>query len=197
MNSENIYAAPDAELINIDAETDTPLYFTVARSKLLILSIFTLNLYSVYWFYKNWQLLKLNGNTDCMPVLRAIFQYFFTHSLFASIDETAVMQKIDRAWSSFLLATVYVVLLILGNIIGNFEGLTSQTTWYITTTIGLVLVTPIPLYIVQKTVNEINGDPKGLENKSFTWLNWIALLLGLILWAGFFLGIYGSSTAVG
>ena len=46
------------EHTSIPEQSNTPLYFPVSNTKLVLLSVCTLGLYEFYWFYKNWALVK-------------------------------------------------------------------------------------------------------------------------------------------
>jgi hypothetical protein len=54
--SEALYAPPEAA-ITVDA-TDELDYYVVSPRKFYLLAILTLNLYLVYWFYRNWSQIK-------------------------------------------------------------------------------------------------------------------------------------------
>lgn len=71
------------------AEPRPPIFFHVSLTKLLVLSICTLGLYEVYWFYKNWQLIKRREASDIVPALRAIFSVLFCYSLFQKVEQEA------------------------------------------------------------------------------------------------------------
>lgn len=191
MTQENAYAAPDAELITVEQSEESVQYYTVSTGKFLFLSILTINMYSLYWFYKNWQLQKLNANFDCLPVLRAIFAIFFTHSLFANINETAAIKNIEVKWDGFLLATLFVVLTIISGVMSNIEVAPENMATSASVDILITFLIIVPLYVVQKTVNQINGDPKGLTNNSFTWINWIFMILGVAFWGLYLIGSFG------
>lgn len=45
---------PDSQL----AEYNTPYYFPVSNTKLVLMSLATLGFYELYWFYKNWVFVK-------------------------------------------------------------------------------------------------------------------------------------------
>lgn len=47
-----------------------PLFFPVSPLKLVVMSIITLNTYELYWFYKNWKLIKQRTDSNIMPFCR-------------------------------------------------------------------------------------------------------------------------------
>jgi hypothetical protein len=51
-------------------------FYSVSTSKLKNLYLFTLGLYSIYWFYKNWKLQQPFISKRISPTLRSIFPIF-------------------------------------------------------------------------------------------------------------------------
>ncbi len=58
---------------DITKEEAKPLFFPVSITKLIILSICTIGIYEVYWFYKNWEIIKQREYSKISPFWRAIF----------------------------------------------------------------------------------------------------------------------------
>jgi len=86
----------------------------------LVLSLLTFGLYTLFWFYRNWSLLRDRDGWDILPVPRAVFAIFFTHNLLESINDRAVAQGHSGGAPNWL-ATGYVATALLTN-------LASQTT---------------------------------------------------------------------
>ncbi|OHX14322.1 hypothetical protein BI347_13020 [Chromobacterium sphagni] len=70
-------------------DDQAPLFFAVSPRKFLILSLCTLGLYEMYWFYRNWQLVKQREGSDIWPFWRAVFGYFFCYALLSRIRDAA------------------------------------------------------------------------------------------------------------
>lgn len=189
-SEENIYASPDADLVHKDAENleSQAHFFTVSRKKLVIMSIATLNLYLIYWFFKNWMLQKRNANFSCIPILRAIFSIFFTHSLFTQIDETLRINKSKNHVNGGM-ASLYVLVTIGFIFINKWEPNAGDVALYAVSFIGMVVAQFVPFWYVQPLINEINQDPQGLENNQLTLLNWVFILLGVAYWALLIIGV--------
>jgi hypothetical protein len=122
VTTDNIYQTPEAPLLSQDEPTEALQFFTTQRRKLIISGVCTLNIYSIYWFYKHWTAQRINGGRDCIPVLRAIFQVFFVFSLFSTIKYDAEFKKLAVTWSAGWLAAFYILCTIVGSIpmiIGN------------------------------------------------------------------------------
>ena len=185
----NPYAAPAAELAtDASAASTQPMFYVVSTRKAALLSVLTLNLYFVYWFYRNWSSYKAVTGEKVMPVLRAIFSIFFTHSLLRKVDEVISERGLQHVWNHSNLATSYVGLAIFGNMVDrmSFKEVGSPYT----DVLSLLVVFALTALIVpmQRAVNLAAGDEDGSSNQQFTVANWIWMGLGGALWL---LSLYG------
>lgn len=193
--SDNVYSPPAAELVETGSGSDSR-YYVVSTTKLAVLYLATLGLYSVYWFYANWRNYKRATGESMIPVMRGIFSIFFAHSLFSRVDRSLTDQPGDEAysWSPTALATWYVVLSVVLNITGRMAGksIGSPTT----DILSIVLMFPV-LYVLmqaQKAINTAEYDPAGQTNSAFTGANILWILLGAVFWLMTIVGylaIYG------
>ena len=81
--NESIYATPEADVTA--PATDEPRYYVVSPTKFMLLSVLTLTLYFVYWFYRNWKLIAQRDPSSIMPFWRAFFSPIWTFALGAAI----------------------------------------------------------------------------------------------------------------
>jgi hypothetical protein len=117
-------------------------YFSVSKPKLVVLSLVTFGLYEIYWFYKNWKLVKIRTGRNIRPFWRAVFSVFFCHSLFKFIQDSAISHDCQSSISPGLLTCVYIAL---------------TASWRLPDPFGFVsLLTFLPLLPVQGAINEIN-----------------------------------------
>ena len=151
-------------------------YFPVSNLKLALMSVATLGFYEIYWFYKNWEMIKDRTGDDIRPFWRAVFAVFFVHKLFRSIHEMAETQRAPNKWRPGLLAWIFILL--------NVTWRLPDPFWLIT------YLSFIPLLYVQQTVNEINLRVAAYadQNSRFTPANIGAMVFGSIL---FFLILAG------
>ena len=184
MNNNELYATPKADLI--DSENDnTQRFFPASRKKLVIMYFATLGLYKIYWFYKHWDLQKSQkslAGDDMIPLLRALFYVFFTHSLFKRIEDAAEIKNISKSWSAGPLATLFVILTLVSNFLDRISMRSDvySMTDYIVFLLLLVLL--FPIYAVQGTANQINNDAEEKLNSEFSIYNIIFILIGLVFW---------------
>lgn len=178
--SDLIYSPPEAE-VNVPIEQENQ-YYVVAKRKFFLLSILTFGLYFVYWFYRNWRLIKERDSDDSWPPMRGLFYIFFTHSLFTDINEAIKTAGKDFQWSRGSVATATVVVTILTIIISRMsgEGIGSPATDLISS--ALIIVLPIIVYPAQKAINFCCDDVDGSANSSLGLGNWIWIVVGSLFW---------------
>lgn len=165
-------------------------FYAVSQKKFLIMFLGTFGLYSVYWFYKHWSLYNKSENEDVWPIMRCIFQIFFTHSLF-SLFEMKYQNKTGESPKSINnIATIYVVTAILGNIGSNLAGSGYGVPF---THYSLFMALPIScwcLYQAQSLANYASNDVNANSNNKLTLINYIWLVLGLMIWLLNIIGLY-------
>lgn len=74
-------------------------FFVVSGWRLLIMSVLTLGLYEVYWFYKNWKAVEAATGRKQHAVLSAIFAPLFSYNLFLEVKKAADDTNYDRDFS--------------------------------------------------------------------------------------------------
>ncbi len=190
-HTDNPYATPKAEIL-IPPSLSEADFYVVSFKKFLILTVATLGLYSVYWFWKHWTLYRQASGDNIWPVPRAIFSIFFTHSLFGKINERAE-NITDKNMSSLTIpATVFVINQIIYNILSRLTQETSITldTVIIIVFLGLDIWC---LWQAQKQANIACNDVEGESNSQFTGVNYLFIVLGVIFWGLFILGTIAES----
>lgn len=190
---ENVYQTPQAELV--EENIDAPEFYAVSLNKFLILFFATFSLYQIYWFYKNWSFYSKSSGESMWPIMRGLFSIFFAHSLFSLVDEKLKQVNSNYTWPASMLATIYVIFTIVGNVSDRLSAKDIGSP--ITDFIGL-LVLPIvgwSLYKAQKAVNLSLGDPEGKTNNFLSPLNYVWIILGVVLWAIAGFGLYAITWA--
>ena len=186
MNS-NPYAPPLAAVADIvpsirsGSTDDQPPFFAVSLLKLAVLSVCTLSLYELYWFYKNWQLIRSRERSDILPFWRAFFALFFCHACFARIRDLGDEQRVSPSLPAVALATGWVLLVILHKL---------PNPWWLVSFLSFLFMLP-----VQAHVNRINAAaaPGHDRNARFSVWNWVVTLLG---GAFFLMAVFGTLTNV-
>ena len=184
----NVYAAPEAELSNPDARTG--FFYVVSPRKFTLLFFLTMSVYLLFWFYEHWRRYKVQTGGTQWPVPRALFNIFFTHSLYNRIDERLKIQELAFNWSPSVLATLYVIFQVVTNIT---DQLSSRFIGSPLTDIAAILLLPVIYFCVlpaQKAANLAEHDAGGESNDNLTGLNWLWMILGGLLWIVVAIGLF-------
>ena len=137
-------ADPDDAAPAVRAASEAGQLHALALRKLALLSFFSLGLYQVYWFYRNWRRVRERTGRSLMPLARAIFAPVWSHSLFDEVAEQARAADVRVGWSPIVLAVSFFLL----SAAWRFPGA------------GLIvsLFSFLPLLPVQATINAIAGQ---------------------------------------
>jgi len=143
-------------------------YFAVSLLKLSVMSICTAGLYELYWFYKNWDLIRYRERSDIMPVARGIFAFFFCYQCFSRIRATATTHDLPT-FPAGPLAAGWIVTTLLYKLPDPY--------WFVCY-LAFLFILP-----VQATANRINliEEPGHDQNSHFSQWNVAAIIIGGIL----------------
>jgi len=166
MVKEYVPGAQEARVFDVEL---IPHYFSVSKKKLIIMSVCTFGIYELYWFYKNWQLVKNGTSKKIHPLGRAIFALFFCPSLFKTIERSARACGVPVTHKINSLVVLYIVFLVSNNLP---EPLSLAA-----------FFTFIPLMTIQNYCNAINQIKKSDLpcNDTFSRKNILVIVLGAIV----------------
>jgi hypothetical protein len=166
---DNPYAPPQAELVDARPAAPVPPFFAVSLLKLAVLSVCTLSLYELYWFYRNWQLVRARQEPEIMPFWRAFFAVIFCYSCFAKIRDGGVERDIAQAPTAGLLATGWILVTLTWRL---------PDPYWLVTNFAVLFMLPIQAY-----ANRINAaEAPGHEpNSRFSVWNWLGVVVGGLL----------------
>ena len=179
--SSNPYAPPSAHVEDVDTtklQDRQVAYFPVTPFKLVVLSTCTLGVYVIYWFYKNWVLIRAQEKSDIFPVMRAIFGVFFCYACYRRMDERGVSNGLPS-----MPAGALAIALIVTSLMARLP----DPYWLVTLASALTMIP------VQQHVNRLNAilAPGHDPNDRFTAWNWVGIILGglfmLLVLVGLFL----------
>ncbi len=192
---ENAYQPPKADLTlpeDRPASAVSPLFVTSIR-KMALLYLLTLGLYSVYWFYKHWDIQKRLHGAPVMPAPRSLFHIFFTHSLFARIAESYEAAT-GKPWHSRNMASLYVLASVASQILDKVSGKAEGISLLDVASLAILPLTLLPLCIAQKHANIAAHDAQGQGNQRLSLLNWLFILPFAALWTVI---LFGFAAAAG
>lgn len=193
--TDNIYAAPEAEVLDTGNEnSDGPQqFYVVSKRKFLTMYLATFGLYSIYWHFKNWKYQKEANDLNIWPIPRGIFNLFFVHALFKNADERITSSGKTWQWNPGMLATAWVVLWLADRVLDRLaqSGAISE----MGSLVG-VLAMPIMAYIAyqaQCAFNVAENDPSGEANDNFTGANIAWIIIGILIWMLVGIGFYAMA----
>lgn len=152
-------------------------YFSVSSRKLVVLSIATLGLYEIYWFYKNWQAVKEQGKEEISPFWRTIFTFIFALGLFERVLSSSKKVGYKKVYNPLVLTVIYILLIF---------TVKMPDIWFL-----LSFLSFIPLLTIQKAINFNNSIvvKDYVEDDRFSaWEMFISIIGGILV----FLTIFGS-----
>lgn len=158
-------------------EDSQPMFFPVSRFKLFVMSLLTLGLYQIFWFYKSWQLFKAETGRNISPFWRAFFSGIFFYPLLKEIKIWAKSYCVDANFSPFMLTIIW---------IGLSQCVRLPKPYLLVSLLSLIVLLP-----VQEVVNKLNSvvAPNHNPNDRFSVWNILTIAVGGSLTV---LGIIGS-----
>jgi hypothetical protein len=172
----NPYAAPKARVDDAPPAQGAA-YFPVSALKLALMSVATLGLYEIYWFYKNWKAMQESGEKLNAPI-RAVFYPLTAYWLFRHIRQRAAAAGVEAGFHAGALATALFFL----------SGLTWRLPdpWWLISYAAFALLLPVRSAI--ERINE-KAAPGAGHNARFSGWNIFGLVLGAVMFALIILGL--------
>lgn len=147
-----------------------PYFFSTSALKLVLMSVCTFGIYELYWFYKNWTLIRERTEQNIMPFWRAFFAPIWTYSCFRHIESSARENNIQESLSFGALAVFYIILIVAPLRLPDPLWLLSFFTFA-----PMIPVNRAALRINEKLVADFEN------NEKFSGWNWVCLILAGIL----------------
>jgi len=167
-------------------EQATPLFLYIPVSRLILMSIISFGVYEMYWIYKNWRYVKERDHLymHIRPFWRGWFGIFYCHSLLRRIHEDEEARAIQvPLFSPNGLATGWVVLIIISNIVGRAPGIAASI-------IAAFIPSFLCLVPVQNYVNSVS-EQRSPGQPYYRWSSGhvVCLVFGIIIWALLLIGL--------
>jgi hypothetical protein len=150
----------------------------ISLSTFIILDIATFGVYSLYWMYKQWKLLKKEFNLNVSPFWRSFFALIWSGVLAEEIKILAKGKNIETNYTPWIIGVSFFLLTVLSRLPDPY--------WLI------CFLSFIPLLPLVKTMNTYYETIDGsLPEKKLQWWQILLVALGLItlllaLWETFF-----------
>jgi len=134
------------------------IFFPVSALKLVVMATVTFGIYQIYWFYKNWKLVKQQTASDIIPFWRSLFALIFCYWFFKLVKEVATFHRIPFRSSPGILAITWIIL---------------ELTWRLPHPYWILCwLTPLILVPVQNAVNRVNAVLAPLHNRNSRFSGW-------------------------
>jgi len=179
--SANPYAPPAAVVDDVapySPAVRTPAFFAVSVTKLIVLSICTMGLYGLFWFYKNWRLIRQREQSDILPGARAFFAVLFCYACFSRIRESGQKAGIEPGLPAGPLAA--------GWILTTMTWRLPEPYWMLAF-LAIIFLVPVQAY-----ANRVNAAlaPGHDPNRRFTKWNWLAVAIGVPMFLLLLIGLF-------
>jgi len=173
------YAPPQEPYAAPGAAHREPMFFHISGARLVLMSIASWGLFELYWIYRNWQYLKERDGLNIRPFWRGVFSIFFIHKLMGTIhDDPQANRVVKAAFSPSLLATIWVVMLLVGNISGKAEDPGLNLLGLVVSFPSFLLFLPVQNYInaVNKAISPDTPHTKWSAGQH------ACLVVGVFIW---------------
>lgn len=97
-------------LKSYDITEDTPIqFFTRQPALLLVYMVLSLGAYALYWFYRNWDAVRVATGQKMWPFWRALFAVIYAWPLFKIMTLQAKTRGFEKPYSGGWLALAYLL----------------------------------------------------------------------------------------
>jgi hypothetical protein len=159
-------ATLQAQIVSDSSQPVQPPFFAVSLLKLVVLSTCTFGIYEIYWFWRNWNRIRVNGEPGITPSLRAVFLIFYCYPCFIRIKLAGISRGVIPAPPIGILAICYIL---------------TTLSWRLPRALDLISFLSVAFLLpIQSYVNRINAAalPGHDPNSRFGVWNWIATVAG-------------------
>jgi hypothetical protein len=146
-------------------DSDAP-WFAVSTRKLLVMSLCTLTLYNLFWFYKQWWRVKQRDGSAILPFWRTVFAVFYVYPLFKRIRAEGHEAGVGTRFEAGTMAVLFILI---------------SLTAYLPDPLALVsMLSALGLMPAQDLANRINAQaaPEHPRNDRYSGLNVVGIVLG-------------------
>jgi hypothetical protein len=165
--SANPYAPPTALVDDVPTAQSTAsgYFYSSSLVRLALLSVCTMGFFQLYWFYKNWQLIRLHEQPKISPAARTVFAILYGFSALAAIRRRGEVMGIKPRLHSILCAGAWTALTVASRL---------PPPYVLISVLSVVFLLP-----AQAHANRINLAAAGVEpNGRFGAWGWLALATG-------------------
>lgn len=158
-----------------------PGYFVVAPKKLAILTFFTFGWYWLFCFHRNWVHQRRVTGDRSWPLLRALIAIVYFIPLMLRLQRSLRRQGLELPWSPLTLFALYLGAVIPTGLLDEraFEAMLPTALLLLFSSHALLIWVAV---IVQRAINTVEHDPQGSSNARLSWVNWMWMSPGILIW---------------
>lgn len=156
------------------------IFFATPKRKMIILSAATVGLYTLFWFYENWRLIRQQENSRIWPYFRALFSFFYAPVLFVKIADSVSAQSGRKNLHPFLLWLLYLFF-------NAFYFLPDP--WWLLAALSFTVLIPVQNAIIY---NNRKIDSTYRTSRKIKRSDIIIICIGLALWLAVGRLLYGG-----
>ena len=166
--------------MNQERASKSVVYTRVPAFKVFIMCVFTLGLYVIPWFYRNWKVYSAQEGKDIWPVARTIFWNFICFPLFKSIYKSTGM-------AALFFVLMWLPVIITWSVIAVhkesfFFLMATKAMWV---TLAQVVYFSFILTAIQLKVNSQSDASHDIKKcTGFGPGAWVAMIFGALAWYG-------------
>jgi len=168
----NPYQTPTTDLGDglVAANTEA-LFFTTGTAKFITMSVCTLGLYQVYWFYRNWALIQKRSPQKMVVWARSLFSVIYCYACFREIANAAKAAGLPGPLQAGPVATLYILLQLSSRLPDPYGA--------------AVFLGFVPVLIANRAAMDVNASTRAIldPNTALAGWNWVAVALGAPLFA--------------
>lgn len=176
-------------------------FFAISPLKLFVLSFFTVGLYTIYWFYRNWKAVHEDTGEPLSPFWRAIFSTFTAFFLFRKVARAVAGKPHAKAYRHGLMATLFIFTDLIVSVLfrvleyGTFD---SQSRLILSGVIVLAFVgNSLAVVATQQTVNRYLADIDGAGNSKTGAGSRVLMIFGFVYFVLVMLGLFAPNGTYG
>jgi hypothetical protein len=147
-----------------------PEYWPIGVRRLAVMTVATLGLYQLIWFYQQWTWIKRRDGRNISPIGRTLFSVFFMRQLFEDINKHGRARDNVPKLHSVALIVWWLICQVATN---------APTPWSLLSSLAVFTFLP-----PQRAINAINlqAAPTHDRNERFTTWNIVTLVIFALWW---------------
>ncbi len=165
-------------------------FHVVSLNKFAILFFVTLGMYSLIWFYHQFEAQSRHRQTNPWWVVpQTLFNIIFFPGLCQRLAQQQQQQGVTYLWRPMLLVWVYVLAQLIAAGLSMYLRQENAANGWALLSLPILVAQFFSLYQFQLVANRVCGDVFGQSNARFSVMDNVLIVLGFVFWAGWINGL--------